>query len=287
MTASTNLDDRGRRDGSPSRRPDWPVMRAIITKDLIAVRRSKAVIIPMLAVPTLLMVLLPLGIGLAARSQHNADVGRILRSMPGDLAAPILSLPEHEQLIVLINGYLLAPLFLIVPLMVSAVLAADAFAGEKERKTLESLLHLPIAERDLFLAKLLTAFLPAIAVSWIGFLCFCVVANGVAWPVLHRVFVPTQLWLVMILWVAPAVATLGLAVMVRVSARTKTSQEANQLGGAVILPLIFLSVGQSSGLLLVSLPVAIAIGAVIWVVALWLVRGGAKRFTRDELAARV
>ena len=45
----------------------------------------------------------------------------------------------------LVNGYLLAPLFLIVPLMVSAVLAADAFAGEKERKTLERLLHLPLA----------------------------------------------------------------------------------------------------------------------------------------------
>jgi hypothetical protein len=93
--------------------------------------------------------------------------------------------------------------------------------------------------------------------------------------------------MVMILWVGPAVATLGLAVMVRVSARARTSQEANQLGGAVILPLIFLSVGQSSGLLLAPLPVAVAIGAVIWVVALWLVRGGAKRFTRDQLAAKV
>ena len=49
--------------------------------------------------------------------------------------------------------------------------------------------------------------------------------------------------------------------MVRVSARARTSQEANQLGGAVILPLIFLAVGQSSGLLLVPLEVAIAIGA--------------------------
>ena len=29
--------------------------------------------------------------------------------------------------------------------------------------------------------------------------------------------------------------------------RARTSQEANQLGGAVILPLIFLAVGQSSG----------------------------------------
>jgi ABC-type Na+ efflux pump permease subunit len=270
-----------------STRPDWPVIRTIIAKDLIAVRRSKAVIIPMLAVPALLMIVMPFGIGLAARAQENPDVGRILSSMPGDLAAPILSLPPREQLIVLVNGYLLAPLFLIVPLMVSAVLAADAFAGEKERKTLESLLHLPIAERDLFLAKLLTAFIPAIAVSWIGFLCFCLVANGVAWPVLHRIFVPTKLWLVMILWVGPAVATLGLAVMVRVSARARTSQEANQLGGAVILPLIFLSVGQSSGLLLTPAPVAIGIGALVWAVALWLVRGGAKRFTRDQLAARV
>lgn len=262
-------------------------MRAIIAKDLIAVGRSKAVVIPMLAVPALLMVVLPLVVGIAARAPENPDVGSILDSMPGGLADPILSLPAREQLIVLVNGYLLAPLFLIVPLMVSAVLAADAFAGEKERKTLESLLHLPISDSELFYSKLLTAFIPAIAVSWIGFIAFCVVSNTVAWPVLHRIFVPTSLWLVMILWVAPAVATLGLAVMVRVSARARTSQEANQLGGAVILPLIFLAVGQSSGLLLLDLPIGIAVGGFIWLIALWLVRGGAKRFTRDQLAARV
>src|SRR3546814_7487172 len=54
--------------------------------------------------------------------------------------------------------------------MGSAVLAADAVAGEKERKTLESLLHSSIRDRDLFLAKFLSAFLPALAVSWLGFL---------------------------------------------------------------------------------------------------------------------
>jgi ABC-2 type transport system permease protein len=165
--------------------------------------------------------------------------------------------------------------------------AADAFAGEKERRTLESLLHQPIADRDLFLAKIFGAFLPAIAVSWIGFVLFAVVANGVAWPVMHRIYLPTKLWLLMIVWVAPAVATLGLGVMVRVSARARTAQEANQLGGAVILPLIFLAVGQSTGLLLVDLPVAFAIGGVVWLIALFLVARGARRFTRDQLAARL
>jgi ABC-2 type transport system permease protein len=268
-------------------RRDWGLIRTVVAKDLLAVRRSKAVVLPMLLVPVLLLVILPALVGLAASGPTNVRVDEVLRGLPGDLARPILDLPEREQLVVLVNGYLLAPLFLIVPLMVSAVLAADAFAGEKERGTLETLLHLPITERDLFTAKLLSAFLPAMAVSLVGFTCFCIVSNVVAWPVLGRIFVPTRLWMVMILWVAPAVATLGLAVMVRVSARARTSQEANQLGGAVILPLIFIAVGQSTGLLLVTLPIAMAIGAVVWVLAILLVRGGARRFTRDLLAAKI
>ena len=266
---------------------NWDAIWAVVAKDLTAVRRSKAVVLPMVFVPILLLIVLPLLIGLAARSQAHFDVSRFLNNIPGDLAKPILRLPEREQLIVLVNGYLLAPLFLIVPLMVSAVLAADAFAGEKERKTLESLLHLPMADRDIFVAKLLTSFVPAIVVSWVGFVCFAIVSNTVAWPVLHRIFIPTKLWLVMIFWVAPAVAALGLSVMVRVSARARTSQEANQLGGAVILPLIFLAVGQSTGLLLVDVPIAIAIGAVLWLIALWLCSRGARRFTRDQLATRM
>jgi hypothetical protein len=87
-----------------------------------------------------------------------------------------------------------------------------------------------------------------------------------------------------IFWVAPAVAALGLGVMVRVSARATSTQEANQLGGAVILPLIFLAVGQSTGLLLVTLPIALGIGAVVWLVAVWLVYRGVQRFTRDRMA---
>ncbi len=266
---------------------NWPVIRAVMLKDLTAVRRSKAVVLPMLIVPLLLLVVLPLIIGLAARSQTNFDLSRFLDNIPGDLARPILALPQRQQLVVLVNGYLLAPLFLIVPLMVSAVLAADAFAGEKERKTLESLLHMPLSDRELFVAKLLTAYVPAVLLSWIGFVLFAIVTNTVAWPVMHRIFVPTRLWGVMIFWVAPAVAALGLSVMVRVSARARTSQEANQLGGAVILPLIFLAVGQATGLLLVDIKISLGVGAVVWAIALWLGARGARRFTRDQLATRM
>jgi len=266
-------------------RRDWEAMRAVVTKDFRAVRRAKAVVLPMLIVPFLLLVVLPFGIGLVARSAHSTDLHNVLNKLPGGMARPILRQPPREQLVILVDGYLLAPLFLIVPLMVASVLAADAFAGEKERRTLEALLHLPIAERDLFYAKVLGAWLPAVAISWLGFVVFAVVANWVAWPVVHRVFVPTVLWTVMIVWLAPGVAALGMGIMVRVSARARTAQEANQLGGAVVLPLIFATVAQSTGLLLVSLPVALGVGAVVWAIAIALLARGASLFTRDRLAS--
>jgi ABC-type Na+ efflux pump permease subunit len=268
------------------RRIDWYAVRAVIAKDMTAVRRSKPIVLPMILVPVLLLVIMPTIIGLFARSAGEVDIADALGSFSGRMLEPIADKPPDEQILILVLGFLMAPLFLIVPLMVSSVIAADAFAGEKERRTIEAMLNLPISDRDLFIAKILGAFIPSMIISWVGFLCYAIIANALAWPIMERIFVPTSLWLVMIFWVGPAVATLGLGVMVRVSARARTTQEATQLGGAVILPLIFLALGQSTGLLLVDLPIALGIGAFIWVVALALVARGARKFTRDTLAAR-
>jgi hypothetical protein len=265
---------------------DWGVVREILRRDLTAVRRSKAVMLPMLLVPLCMLVLLPLSVGLAANSS-TLDVTRFLDLLPGRLAEPIQMLPVHEQLVILVLGYLVAPLFLIVPLMVSAVLAGDAFAGEKERKTLETVLHLPVRDTDLYIGKLLVAFIPSVLVSWIGFALFCVVSNASAWPVMHRVFMPTQVWAVMIVWIAPAVAAVGLGVMVQISVKVNNTQEAQQLGGAVVLPLVILAVGQTTALLLAGIGPTIAAGAVIWAIAIWLNIRGARRFTRDKMAARL
>lgn len=263
---------------------NWPIVQAIMAKDLTAVRRSKAVMLPMMIVPTILLVVLPLVLALVAARAGSNGIEQFLDNLPDSFAQRLAELPEREQMVMLVNGYLLAPLFLIVPLMVSAVLAADAFAGEKERRTMEALLHLPVTDRELYTAKLLTAFAPAVAISWVGFVVFAIVSNAAAWPVMHRIFVPTSTWVVMILWMAPAVAALGLGIMVRVSARARTTQEANQLGGTVILPIIVLTLGQAAGLLVLGTMVSIAAGAAVWAIAIWLNVNGAKRFSRDRLA---
>lgn len=265
---------------------DWPVVRAMLRRDLGAIRRSKALLLPMMALPTLLLVILPATLGLAA-ARRDLRVERFLDLLPAALRDPVMTYPPKERVIILVLGYLVAPLFLVVPLMVSAVTASDTFAGEKERRTLETLLHLPVRERDLYIAKVLGGFLPATAVSWLGFVLFTIIANVTCWPVMHRVFLPTTLWLILIVWIAPAVAALGLGIMVQVSTRVQTTQEAQQLGGAVVLPLVILAVGQTTGLLLAGPLVALVTGAVLWVVAIALNVRGARSFTRDRMAARL
>ena len=265
---------------------DWSVVRVMLSRDLGAIARSKALVLPMLFLPIVLLVLLPASIGLAANGK-TLDVGRFLDMLPGRLAEPILHYPPDERLIILVLGYLVAPLFLIVPLMVSAVTASDTFAGEKERRTLETLLHLPVRDRDLYVSKLLGGFIPAVGVSWIGFVLFATISNAVCWPVMHRLFLPTWIWMILIFWLAPAVAALGLGIMVRVSIRVNNTQEAQQLGGAVVLPLVILAVGQTTGLLLAGPGLALAAGAIVWVIAIVLNVRGARAFTRDRMATRL
>ncbi len=265
---------------------DWNAVRAVLARDLRAVVRSKATVLPMLVLPIFLLVLLPASVGLAAKG-GGMDPRQFLNLMPGRLANPVSAYPQREQVIVLVLGYLVAPLFLIVPLMVSAVLAGDAFAGEKERKTLETILHLPVRDRDLYLAKLLGGYVPAVAITWGGFVIFAVVSNAVCWSVMHRIFVPTWLWAVVIVWIAPAVAAVGLGIMVRVSVRVSNTQEAQQLGGAVVLPLVILAVGQTTSLLLQGVWVSVVVGAVVWVLAIWLNLRGARAFTRERMASRL
>jgi ABC-type Na+ efflux pump permease subunit len=262
------------------------VIRTLLARDLGMIRRSRALMLPMLFLPTLLLVILPAAIGLAAR-ERTLDVDQFVDMLPGRLADPVLSHPPDERLIILVLGYMVAPLFLIVPLMVSSVLAADTFAGEKERKTLETLLHLPVSDRDLYVAKLLSTFVPSTAISWLGFVVFCVVSNVVCWPVMGRVFLPTTTWMIVILWLAPAVAALGLGVMVRVSIRVENTQEAQQLGGAVVLPFVVLAVGQTTGLLLAGPLVTFVVGAVVWVIAGLLNVRGMQLYRRSTMAARL
>jgi ABC-2 type transport system permease protein len=179
--------------------------------------------------------------------------------------------------------YIMAPLFMVVPLMVSIVIAADSFAGEKERKTMEALLYTPTTDRELFVAKLFSGWLAAISVALVGFALYMVMVNAATWSQIGRTFLPNAMWLALIFWVVPALPGLGLGVMVLVSARAQGFQDAYQIGNLIVLPVVFLAVSQVSGVMSFTLILVFLLGLVIWLLDGLLIWVGSRSFRRGRL----
>jgi ABC-2 type transport system permease protein len=271
---------------------NWRAIRAIARKDLKVVFQNKGVSMPIIIVPLVILAFLPAMALLAPMMEEMGgsqldELTTYLEGMPLSLAAELEGMDDAQKMVYVALTYLLAPMYLILPLMVASVIAADSFAGEKERKTLEALLYTPTTDRELFVAKVLAAWVPAVGVAWGGFVVYGLMTNLASWPVMGRLFFPNAMWLVLAFWVAPAVAGLGLGVTVLVSARSKTFQEAYQLGGVVVLPIILIMVGQLTGLMYLSTGVVFLLGVVIWAIDAALLRFGGRSFKRSEVIAQL
>ncbi len=256
---------------------------AIVRKDVRAIFANLQVWLPMLIVPVVLGILVPGGItwGILRFGEGNSemqDIIRLLDQLPaGNLLDSIARFDGiRQQAVFFMANYLLAPFFLLIPVMAASTISADSFAGEKERGTLESLLFSPISVDVLFIGKVLASFLPAIGLAWGTFLLTVITVNAIAWPWMGQVFFPTLNWLPLMLLVIPLLSLATIFLTVFVSARVRTFQAAYQLGGIVSLPVIGLVVGQLTGVLFLSMTVIILIAAallVLNVILLFMLRG--------------
>lgn len=264
---------------------------AIIRKDLKVVRQNKGVMLPIVIAPILLFVVLPWGVVLLPSLVNVAGISAndfkaiqdLINRMPAGFQQELAGYEAEQLLVAFILVYMLAPFFMIIPLMVSSVIAADSFAGEKERKTMEALLYTPTTDRELFIAKLLSGWLAAIAVAFVGFVLYAITANAAGWSVMHRIFFPNTMWVVLILWVVPALPGLGLGVMVLVSSRAEGFQDANQIGGVVVLPILLLIFGQVAGVMYFNVTMVLLLGLVIWLLDVLLIWFGSRIFERGRL----
>lgn len=272
---------------------DLRAIEALVRKDLGVVVRTPAVLIPLVIVPAIIYVVLPIAMIIAARvggpmiANELAELERLFAALPDALRTDLERMEPAARMVTLMLGYLIAPLYLIVPLMVASVVAADAFAGEKERGTLEALLHAPLRERDLFLGKLLAAWLPAIAVGVLGTALYAVIVTVTAWPLVGSAFLPAGVWIPLAIWVGPAVALAGLGATVLISARVGTFQEAYQLGGVVVVPIVALVVAQAAGVLVLDVRLLTLLGAVVWLLDAVLLAVAFRGFSRERLAGEL
>lgn len=177
---------------------------AVAKKDMLAIKESIQIWLPILILPIVFCLVLPAGLILAIKYFGNAgNVDQIISLLeqlpPGSIRDSILQWDEQNlQILYFFLVYLFAPFFLMIPVMISSVVAASSFVGEKERKTLESLLYTPIDIASLFWGKLLSAFIPAIGLTLISALGYMLVVNILSYDLFGQFIFPQANWLVLI-----------------------------------------------------------------------------------------
>lgn len=262
-------------------------IRAVVGKDLPAVTRTRGVRLPLVATPVLLLVVVPVVLVLGGDLLGGSvPVGGT--TTPFDDFLPSAQQQAGAQSLSwerTVLEFLMAPFYLLVPLVVATVIASDSFAGERERGTLESLLLTPTSDAELFVGKLAVAWLPATTVGLAGFVVYSALANVLGYAAVGHVFFPTPMWLVLALWVTPAVTALGLVLIVTVSSRVTSLQAAHQIGSLIILPFVLVVVAQVTGGTLMDVRTVVLLGAVIWVLAAGGLVLGVRLFDRDRLAS--
>jgi ABC-2 type transport system permease protein len=261
-------------------------IRAVMAKDLRELTANPLVLIPMIIVPAVLCVVAPAAIllaGLTAGQQQAArsleQIGKLVTVYP---VPAVLTDPVHRLLYVVLN-YTLLPMFMIVPLMMAALISANAIVGEKERKTLETLLCTPLTNRELIVAKLLVSFLPAVALSWLTFVVYFGLANGISLALIHRWIVGAWIWLPSLLLLSPAVSVVALSLTLMVSLRAKTFQSAQQVAALVVVPLVAVVVAQVTGVVILNALYVIVISLVLFAIGAVLILRVLPRFTREGI----
>lgn len=271
---------------------NWKAVLAIARKDASLALRTRAVALPLIIVPLVLMVGIPVVVGLISGmasqlSTNAADLQELTRALPSGFAEEYATLTDAQVGYIYFVVYLFAPMYLVLPLMASAVVAADSFAGEKERKTLEALVYSPTTDRELLLSKIIGAWIPGALVGIGGFLVYMVVADIMTFYLAGRIVLPNTLWLLLAFWVGPAAAAFGLGVTVIASSRVNTFQEAYQIGSLVVLPVVLMVVGQAMGAFILSNWLVALVGFLLWVLDVIIFWVAASSFRRTTLMARL
>ena len=179
--------------------------------------------------------------------------------------------------------YLFGPVAVVVPLTISTAVGAASIVGERERGTGEFLAHSPADVKVIYLGKLIASLLPGYATTIVGFAIYSLIVNTIVGPEVGGWFFPTSEWWVLMLWVVPPFLALGLSIVLRLSARVKSTAAAQQASGLVSIPLIMIAYSQSTGALFGAANAAFLIGFLAWWLALVGLRQGMRSVSRSRL----
>jgi ABC-2 type transport system permease protein len=267
--------------------------KLVFRKDWIEIRRNWQVILPIVVLPLIISVVLPVALTVISSmvpppQAQIAGYDTLIQNLPASVQELLAGITDVQSMIYVIALYLLAPLFLLIPLMTSSVIASDSFAGEKERKTIEALLATPISDSELLFGKMLVSFVPSMLVTIISFAVYSLIFDVLSFNIFNgMILLPNLDWILMIFGLAPTVALASIGLTVIISSRVKGFREAQQISVVLLLPILALIFGQVAGAVIFG-PVMIVLLTIVFVVIDFVVfRIGVTMFKREEILARL
>ena len=148
-----------------------------------------------------------------------------------------------------LSGSPTAPvIFLVLAPILAGILGADAFAGERERHTLETLFATPVSPRAIVLGKAAAAVTYSYTVCCASLVAAVITVNVVGRP--PALFIPAALPLVIVLGGAFAAAALVAMLSIVISSRVAVARAAQQMTSLLSAALIgaFVMVWRGLGL---------------------------------------
>ncbi|EKN71521.1 ABC transporter permease [Neobacillus bataviensis LMG 21833] len=271
------------------------MIKAIVRKDINIVMKSSKTWVPIFVVTFLFCVLFPAILAyLGFRTEFisgetDGDIKKMTEKVmgmlsDGEMKNTLLELGSTGKMLsYYMLNFTFISLFLMVAVINSTVTSSSSFATEKERGTLETLLFSPISIRDLFIGKAMASFIPTLGITYVAYLVCVITVNAITYPAYSKLIMFNGMWFVMMFWVTPALILLVILFNVLVSARSKTLQEAQQLGGIIILPAVGFVISQTAGLFLLTGWICFLIGLFLFGMVVLLLVLTAKYNNRNVL----
>lgn len=262
-------------------------VRIVVRTELKQLAQAKDFWLPMVILGGLFFVVIPTILFLTITRIGDVEavsrVSRAVEVLPEGAQAAIPDVSASGRTSFALAVFLLAPVAIVVPLTISTAVGAASLVGERERGTGEFLAHSPASAREIYLGKVIASIVPGYLTTFVGFGAYSLIVNLLVGPEVGGWFFPTRQWWVMVLWVLPPFLVLTLSIVLRLSARVRSTAAAQQASGLVTLPLIGIAYGQATGSLLGAANLGWYLGGLAWVIALLSLSRGMRTVKRARL----
>ena len=271
----------------PSSKLNWSRMWTVARTDLKQLAQARDFWLPMCILGSFFFVLIPTVLLFTITQIGSVEVvsqiSQTIEVLPQAAQDQIQGDSPEGQTGYALAVFLFAPVAVIVPLTISTAVGASTIVGERERGTGDFLAHSPAAAREIYLGKLIASLVPGYATTLLGFSIYAVIVNVIVGPEVGGWFFPTADWWLLMLWVVPPFLCFALSLVLRLSARVRSTAAAQQASGLVTLPLIIVAYSQSTGSLFGAGSATVLIGFAAWLLAIYSLTRGMLAVRRGRL----